>query len=437
MKRLVSALLTAALLVGTVGCAAGNTGSAAPASSENTGGEASAPSSESDTSVSGSFTFLSWYNETQAGPILKAFNAKYPNIKIDFEFAPPVKDYVEKLSTMMYSGSAPDIFQMALENREDIIKGNYAEDLSNEPYMKDGTIPDNAKDVYSSDGKVLALAIDGWVGGLFYNKSMFEKAGIQDTPQSWDELMEDCQKLKDAGFTPLMDNCQDAAVNLVPALVGAQTISKDPDFMKQVYAGTKTFSDGWDEPLQMWHGLVQKGFLNKDMAGITNDQMLTEFATEQVAMIPSGPWNNSKIKSINPDLDYECMGIPGKEKGNVWYDGAIDIGFCVNSSSPNKDLAKKFLAFIASPEGQKAHYEGYGSTIIAKGYDSPTDPVMEKAVAAFKDQKTYIPMGDWTSYSEAIRNVYLTSLQDCLVGKIQPDDVSKNMQKKLDEMSEK
>lgn len=434
MKKILCISLATLLLLGSAGCAQ----KGAPSGSSSSGAASSAASGSSGTgSLSGKISMLSWNNETFAAPFLKAFNEKYPGISIDFQYAPPVKDYVEKLSTMLYSGSAPDIFQMALENREDLEKGKYAEDLSGESYMKDGTIPDFAKAPYSQNGKVFALAIDGWVGGLFYNKDMFQKAGITGEPQTWDEFLTDCKKLKSAGYSPLMDNLQDAAVNIVPALVGAQTISKDKDFTKNVYAGKNTFADGWDEPLKLWHNLIESGYLTKDMVGVASDQMLTEFATQKVAMIPSGPWNISTLQKLNPKLSYKCMGIPGTEKGNIWYDGAVDVGFCVNaaSSDKNKTLAKTFLSFMATPEGEKAFFDGYGSTIIAKGYESPTNDIMKDAVAAFKSGKTYIPMGDWTSYSEALRNTYLTSLQDCLVGKIQPDQVSKNMQNTLKKMS--
>ena len=39
-------------------------------------------------------------------------------MNVDFQYSPPVQDYVEKLSTLLYSGAGPDIFYMSLENRE-------------------------------------------------------------------------------------------------------------------------------------------------------------------------------------------------------------------------------------------------------------------------------------------------------------------------------
>ena len=177
---------------------------------------------EADSDLSGTLTILSWYDETKAAPVLEAFKEKYPNVNVDFQYSPPVQDYVEKLSTLLYSGAGPDIFYMSLENREDLIKGNYCLDLSEESYMTDGTIPDSVKTTYGKDGKAYALAVDCWVGGILINEDLFEQAGIEGEPTTWDEFLEVCQKLQDAGITPIMDNCQDAAVNFTAPLYGSE-----------------------------------------------------------------------------------------------------------------------------------------------------------------------------------------------------------------------
>ncbi len=382
-------------------------------------------------------TFLSWANETQAKPLIDGFTAKNPNIKIDFSFAPPVKEYIEKLRTMIASDAAPDIFQMALENREDLIKGNYCEDLSAESYMKDGTIPDTAKNTYGSDGKVYSVAVDAWAGGLFYNKKMFAKAGITSEPQTWQEFLDDCKKLKDAGMKPIIDNCQEMAANVLPALFAAQTLQKNPKFHEEVYAGTKKLSDGWTEPMKLWYeGLVKPGYITKDMLGIQDDQEIKEFATEKYAMMPGGPWRISQFKEINPDIDIKLMGIPGTDRGNIWYDGAVGVGFCVSSKSKVKDAAKKYLEFLTNSEGLTAYQKGYGGTIIAKGFTNQVDPIMADGVNnGLMVNKFFIPMGEWTSYTEALRSQYVTSLQDLVVGKITTaEDFGKSLDKKFEEM---
>ena len=387
-------------------------------------------SASAEESLSGTLSILSWYDETKSEPVISAFKAKYPNVTVDYTYAPPVADYVEKLSTLLYAGSAPDVFYMALENREALTVGGYTMDLSGESYMQDGTIPDAVKNMYTN-----CAAVDCWVGGLFYNKDIFAACGIEKEPQTWDEFLSVCQTLKDNGYMPLIDNCQDAAVNFAAPLFGAETLSKDPDFTAKVFAGEAKFADGWTKPFEMVRELVDKGYLNADMVGISSDDMVVQFATEQVAMIMTGSWNVNTIAQINPDLNYECMGIPGTEK--VYYCGCINVGPCINKDAKNPEVAKAFLNFCVSPEGLEAQFKAYGGFTVASGYEPEIAPQLKDAVAAVKAGEFHIPMSEWVSYTESLRLTFLASLQDVLVGAATPAEAAQRLDAKLAEVSAK
>ena len=388
---------------------------------------------EANTDLSGTLTILSWYNETNAAPVLEAFNEKYPNITVDFQYSPPVQDYVEKLSTMLYSGAGPDIFYMALENREDLIKGEYCLDLSDEPYMQDGRVPESVTTTYGKDGKTYALAVDCWAGGIFYNKDLFAQAGIEGEPSTWDELLEACQKLQDAGITPVMDNCQDAAASFTSPLYGSEVVAENPTVVQDIYDGKTTFKDTWTEPMTMWKQLVDNGYLSPDMLGSTTEEIVTAFATGQTAMMITGSWQLSTIDSINPELNYGVMAVPGTS--DAYYCGALNVGLCINSASENVELAKAFLDFAASPEGLEAQFKGYGGFTVVDGYTPELPEEIANAVEGVKTGKYYIPMADWQSYTESLRLTYVQSLQDCMAGTITPEEAAARLDEKLAEVS--
>ena len=94
-----------------------------------------------------------------------------------------------------------------------------------------------------------------WVVGFFYNKDLFQQAGITETPETWTEFMEACQKLKDAGINAV--TCDDAYMTLIPnnylaRLVGSDTIAamsasaSDPAWqseeVKQAFAAMEALS---------------------------------------------------------------------------------------------------------------------------------------------------------------------------------------------------
>ncbi len=409
MKKLVSVILVAAMLCGLCSFALAET-------------------TEVDESLTGTLSILSWYDESLSEPLMTAFKAKYPNVTVDYTYAPPVSDYVEKLSTLLYTDAAPDVFYMALENREPLVAGDYIMDLSGESYMQDGTIPDAVKNMYPN-----CAAVDCWVGGLFYNKKIFAACGITEEPQTWDAFLADCQTLQDNGYVPLMDNAQDAAVNFVAPLFGSETLAKDPTFTERVFAGEAKFADGWTKPFEMYKELIDKGYLNASMVGISSDDVVVQFATEQVAMIMCGSWNCNKIEEINPDLDYECMGVPGTEE--VYYCGCINVGPCINKKAKDVDVAKAFLAFCVSPEGLAAQYASYGGYTIAKGYEPEIRASVADAVAAVQAGKFHIPMSDWLTHTESLRLTLLSAYQDVLVGTCTPAEAAERLDAKLAEVS--
>ena len=54
-----------------------------------------------------------------------------------------------------------------------------------------------------SGGKLVSIPEQPNMGGIFYDKAKFEAAGITETPTTWAEFLDVCQKLVDAGFQPL------------------------------------------------------------------------------------------------------------------------------------------------------------------------------------------------------------------------------------------
>ena len=53
------------------------------------------------------------------------------------------------------------------------------------------------------DGKQYGLPYNFGMVGFWYNKDLFEQAGIAAPPATWDELLADVQTLKDKGIVPI------------------------------------------------------------------------------------------------------------------------------------------------------------------------------------------------------------------------------------------
>jgi len=380
-------------------------------------------------------SILAWNNETEMKPVMDGFMKKYPNISFDFQFAPPVKDYIAKLQTMLLSDSAPDIFIIAAENRNEVIDSGHALDLTDYPFMD--VMLDSNKPMLSKNGRTYAFTNNGWVGGWFYNKDLFAKAGITKLPTTWDEFVEVCLKLKEAGITPLYDNMQDLT-QIHSSLYGNMTLSKDPNFDEKIFSGEKTFADGWLEVFKLWKkDMIDKKIITPDMIGLTGDQIESEFTLGNVAMFFGGPWSIAKL-SATPNLNFSMIPVPGPVPGETYYVGAPGVGFAVNSKTKHKEEALKFIEYLSTQEGLELFYQGTGSIMTAKGFEAKVHPSMQQAYEeGLMKGKIYLPMVSWPRHQEALRNQFVIVTQDMAVGKITPEEAVAAIDKKLKEMENK
>lgn len=381
-------------------------------------------------------SILAWNNEKEMKPILDGFTKKYPHITFDFSYSPPVTDYIAKLQTMLLSDSATDIFIIAAENRNEIIDGGFALDLTDEPFMS--VMLDSNKPMLSKNGRTYAFTQTGWAGGLFYNKQLFRQAGINELPKTWDEFIQMSLKLKEAGIIPIYDRMQDITI-IHSAMFGSNVLSKDPTFDQKLFNGETTFAEGWTEVLKMWkEGLIDNKILTPDMIGLTGDQIVNEFALGNVAMFPGGPWNIKTIEETNPDLEFEIMAIPGKEPGTSYYNGAPGVGFAVNSKTKYKEEALLFIEYLTTPEGLKKFEEGTGGIVTANGYESTVHPAYAPAYNdGLMAGRIYLPMVSWERHQEALRNQFVVAIQDMAVNKMTPEQATEALDKKLKEMENK
>ena len=95
------------------------------------------------------------------------------------------------------------------------------------------------------DGKIFASSNEGQLIGYFYNKELFDQAGIQPAT-TWNEFFDNCDKLLAAGITPLaMDTADGAWVSML--LMGAMVATSGDEGLE--FMNTKYPTDYNIEPV--------------------------------------------------------------------------------------------------------------------------------------------------------------------------------------------
>lgn len=422
MRKSLAAALGIALTFATLtGCQKGGTEADA---SGNAGGQVQKQGAET-------VTLLSWYSEEFLGEFINAFEAEHPDIRIDLQFVPPVQQYVDKFSVLVASGQMTDMFYTAAENKQDVIEKELAEDISDMAIF--GRIDENIAATYGNEGKVYAYSPDAWIGGVFYNKELFEAAGIAGEPKNWDEFVEACRKLKEAGVEPYMDDA-DNVQNLAQDLYQCMVISQKPDADRKINRGESTFVETYSEALALWHrDMVESGLYSPASLGMNSDQAIDMFANGQVAMIHGGPWTVTTIENKNPDLDYDIFGI-SDQAGNCIMPGALNVGLSISSTSSHKEACRTFLEFMQRDENIVKWQKVSNNAIIVEGVDYSMDTVFEKVKEDAVNGNFYLPQIVWNN-SSAIYKEFLTGIQDTITGADTIENIPVRLDKKQEELS--
>jgi len=128
-------------------------------------------------------------------PLIEDFNAAFPKIKINY-YKKTYQTYEQDLLEAMAGGRGPDIFMLHhtwLPNYDDKIWAAPSELIT----LKE--LADNFVDVvytdFVSDGYITALPLSIDTLALYYNKDIFNTAGLPQPPTTWEEFLTDAEKL--------------------------------------------------------------------------------------------------------------------------------------------------------------------------------------------------------------------------------------------------
>lgn len=421
----------AALLAGVLAAAAvlsgcggqGNNGSTTSADSA-----AAESTTEGKAKASGekvTISLLSWNTDEILGEFIAGFEQENPNIKIDLQYVPPVQQYVDKFSVLAASGQMTDMFYIAAENKQEVISKGVAEDISDMEIFS--RIDPATSATYGKDGKIYGYSPDAWIGGIFYNKDLFEQAGIEKEPETWQDFVDCAAKLKAIGVEPYLDDA-DNVHNLAQDLYQCSVISQEPDADVQINEGKATFQEKYTEPLKLWYNdMIASGLYSQMALGLNSDQVIDMFANGEVAMMHGGPWNIATIEQKNPEMNYDIFGL-SDNSGNRVLPGAVNVGLSVSTTSEHKDACRAFIEYMARDENIVKWQKVTNNAIIVEGIDYTMGTVFEKFKGDAVSGSFYLPQIVWNN-SSGIYKEFLSGIQDTITGA----DTIENIPVRLDE----
>ncbi|KIL38954.1 hypothetical protein SD70_23170 [Gordoniibacillus kamchatkensis] len=131
--------------------------------------------------------------------MIDGFQKEHPNITVKLEQIPQA-EIDQRLTTMIASGKVPDVWSSNWANSGFATYKKMGALLDLTPYVKKdqaalSTINQNIMNIYQIDGKIYGIPMLSIGSFLFYNKELFDKAGVPYPTVNWDDTSWNFQKM--------------------------------------------------------------------------------------------------------------------------------------------------------------------------------------------------------------------------------------------------
>lgn len=291
--------------------------------------------------------------------IIQAFKKTHSNIDVKLEVT-PYNDYFTKLETGVAGGSAPDVFWL---NAANLIKfaSNDALLPLDDQISKDkidlNNYPSQLVSLYTYNGKHYGMPKDFDTIGLWYNKAMFDAAGVKhpDNTWTWDTVKQAAQKLTNPAkgvwgiAAPLNDHL--GFYNTIPQS-GGYIIS--PDKKKSGF-DQSTGIDG----LQYIYSLIQSK-VSPSAQQMTDTPPVSMFESGKIAMMYAGSWQTLELAHNEYTKDKVDVAVlpQGKQRATVIH----GLGNVISAGTKNAQAAWEFDKFLGSKDA--AEIQAKTGTVI-------------------------------------------------------------------------
>lgn len=354
-KKWLAALGVTTMLVGGVlsGCSGGSNGST------------------EDSGDTVEITLAGWGGNPSETRLLKealdAFEEKNPTIKVKHEV---ISDqYMDVMKTRLIGGEAPDVFYLDAFEAPALIETGVLEPLDDyvteEFDVEDFEQP--LLEAFQKDGVTYGFPKDYSTLALFYNKKMFDEAGVE-VPTTWDEVREVSKELTKDGVVGLGVAPELARMYYIAESLGGEVVKDDK----------ANFGD--DKVIEALKPIIDQRNEDKTAAQATDvganwgGEM---FGQEKAAMVIEGNWVIPFLEDTFPNVDYGTAELPtiNGEQSTMAY----TVSYVMNAGTEKKEASWKLIEFLTGPEGMEIW--------TSKGFALPTRKSVAEKLGFDQDEK--------------------------------------------------
>lgn len=311
--------------------------------------------------------------------MIAAFEAENPDVTVEVETA-PFDEYFSVLQTQVAGGDAPDAFELNFENFVAFAENDTLADLgpftANDANFDTTAYYQPALNAFAIDGTQYGLPESYSTVMLFYNKALFDQAGI-DYPTddwTWDDERAAAEAIAGLGddtwgfFAGIhfWEFYKTAAQNGCAFFTDGEVTLNEP---------------GCVEALEYMLSYVEDGVqpTAAEMGGVSDGDM---FLNGQIGLLTTGIWMFGAF--ADAPFEWDVVVEPGNTQGGSHF---FANGVAVSASSDKQDAAYRWIRFLtSSPEAAKLRVDAawelptLTDTSLYESYLSQTPPENRQAV---------------------------------------------------------
>ena len=305
--------------------------------------------------------------------VIEAFEKAHPDIKVKWNIFDH-EGYKTSIRNFL-TAEAPDVASWYAGNRmAPFVKAGLFEDVTElwEAEGLDGSMSAAAASM-TIDGKKWGVPYTYYQWGVYYRQDIFKEHGLE-VPKTWEEFLAVCAALKEKGVTPITIgtkylwtaggwfdylNLRVNGYDYHMALTSGEAKYTDPE--------VESVFDRWDE-------LVKPGYFIDNHASYSWQEALAPMVQGKAAMYLMGNFAVAPLREAGlTDDQLGFFQFPEITKGVPVAEDAPTDTFHIPAKAKNKEDAKKFLAFMATPEVQTKVNETLGQLPVNKDSSGVAD----------------------------------------------------------------
>lgn len=300
--------------------------------------------------------------------IVQAFNEKYDGkYKVEFE-ASDKESHSKNMKLEASDGTLPQIFWLDASEAPEYSDSGVLMDLSD--FLSENSDIQTAlggmENAFQDDNGQYGLPYQCNVQGIFYNKDLFDKAGIEypTNDTTYEEFIEMIKKLKESGVTPLSIGSKNSAYAMWEF---NETLARYgwAENIDSILSGEKKFNnEDLNACFEKLKGIADAGAFPENMATIEYFDAKQLFNEGKAAMFGTGQWDCAEFdENIGEKIGFWWG--PKFTDTNYNQDIAMKVPsapIVVNAEVADDDAVKEavyeFLKFYYGEDAAKISYEG-------------------------------------------------------------------------------